>query len=453
MTRKYDLLVLGTGNAGMGAAGVARAAGKSVAMVESWDVGGTCALRGCVPKKVLVAAAQALHQIALAPEHRIAVGPAKLDWPALIARERGFVEGVPAMFQDSLENRGIELLRGRAKFLGRNRVEVTGEDGTEVVEAGKILIATGSKPRPLPIPGAEHLITSEDILESPELPESLIFIGGGVIALEFGHVFARAGTKVTILEALPRLLPRMEADAVERVHRESERIGIDILTGVEIEEVVESGGALEVRFMHEGARTSLTAAKVANGAGRIPDVEDLDLAAGEIAHEGTRITVDAALRSVSNPDVAVAGDALWSSAQLSPVATYEGRLIGTNMVEGTETAPDYASIPAAVYTVPALATVGLTEAEAREQGLAFTVKANDLEDWRSSRTYAETVAYSKVLIEEGSGRILGAHLVGHGAEEIIHLFAMAMKHGLGVQALTDSVYAYPTFASDIKNMV
>ncbi len=449
MTKTYDLLVLGTGNAGMAAAGAVRAAGQSVAMVESWEVGGTCALRGCVPKKVLVAAAQSLHQIALAPEHHISVGQPSLDWGALIARERGFVEGVPEMFAESLEKRGIALLRGRARFLGRNKVQV----GDDIVEANKILIATGSKPRPLSIAGAEHLITSDDILESPSLPDRLIFIGGGVIAMEFGHVFARAGTKVTILEALPRLLPRLDADAVARLHRESDRIGIDILTGVEIEEIVKGAGALEVRFTHEGARKTLSAERVANGTGRIPDIEGLDLAAGEVEHEGTRIAVDETLRSVSNPAVYVAGDALWSSAQLSPVATYEGRIIGNNIVQGTSETPDYTSIPSAVYTVPAFASVGLSEAEATERGLKFKAKANDLEDWRSSRTYAETVAYSKVLIEEGSGKILGAHLVGHGGEEAIHLFAFAMKHGITAQGLSDSVYAYPTFSSDIKNML
>ena len=213
MTEAYDAIVLGTGNAGMAAAGALRAAGKSVAMVESWDVGGTCPLRGCVPKKVLVAAAQVLHQIALAPQHHIEVGAPKLDWAALIARERGFVEGVPEAFAKSLEGRGIELIRGRARFTGPDRIAV----GARVLEADKILIATGSKPRPLPIPGAEHLITSEDILEMAELPERLVFIGGGVIALEFAHVFARAGTKVTILEALPRLLPRLDPDAVAKL--------------------------------------------------------------------------------------------------------------------------------------------------------------------------------------------------------------------------------------------
>ncbi|MFQ5775702.1 MAG: dihydrolipoyl dehydrogenase family protein [Kiloniellaceae bacterium] len=449
MTRRYDVIVLGGGNAGMGAAGVARAAGKTVAMVESWDLGGTCPLRGCVPKKVLVAAAQTLHQIALAPEHKITVGEPSLDWGALIARERGFVDGVPEMFAQSLERRGIEVFRGRAGFVGRNRVRV----GDDVLEGGKIVIATGSKPRALPIAGAEHLITSDDILEMPTLPERLVFIGGGVIALEFSHVFARAGTRVTILEALPRLLPRMDAEAVARIHGESERIGIDILTGVAVEEVVKSGNALEVHFTHGGERKSLIADRVANGAGRIPDLDGLDLEAGGIAHDGTRIAVDETLRSVSNPDVYVAGDALWSSPQLSPVATYAGRLAAENIVNGESKAADYGAVPSAVYTVPALASVGLSEAEAKEKGLAFAVKANDLEDWRSSRTYAETAAYSKVLVEDGSGRILGAHIVGHGGEEIIHLFAFAMKHGLTAKDLAESVYAYPTFASDIKNMV
>ena len=231
MTQSYDVVVLGVGNAGMGAAGVTRAAGKSVAMVESLEPGGTCPLRGCVPKKVLVAAAQVLHQIERAPEHCIAVGQPSLDWASLIARERTFVEGVPEMFAKSLEDRGIALFEGRAKFTGPRQIAV----GGETLEAGKIVIATGSKTRPLPIPGAEHLITSDDILESPSLPASLIFIGGGVIALEFSHVYARAGCKVTILEALPRLLPRLEEDAVAEVRKESERIGIEVLTGVTVE--------------------------------------------------------------------------------------------------------------------------------------------------------------------------------------------------------------------------
>ncbi len=449
MTKKYDVVILGTGNAGMAAAGVARAAGKTVAMVEFRDVGGTCPLRGCVPKKVLVAAAQVLHQIELAPVHHIEVGEPRLDWAKLIKREQGFVEGVPEAFADSLRRRGIDLVTGRARFTGRNTIDVEGT----VLEAGKIVIATGSTPRPLAIPGAEHLITSDDILTDPVQPDRLIFIGGGVIALEFAHVLARAGTRVTILEAMDRLLPRMDADAVAQIARESERIGIELLTGVTVHEIAVNGNQLEVRFQHDGENRSLVADRVVNGAGRIPDIAALDLDAGGVAHDGTRIETDDYLRSTSNPDVYVAGDALWSSAQLSPVASYEGRLVGENIVDGDSRTPEYGHMPAGVYTVPALASVGLTEAEATDKGLSFAVKTNDMTGWRSAMTHAETAAWSKVLVEDETDRILGAHIVGHGAEEVIHLLSFAMQHGIAAAQLKDAVYGYPTFTSDLKFMV
>jgi len=449
MADKYDVVILGAGNAGMGAAGVTRAAGKSVAMIESRDVGGTCPIRGCVPKKVLVAAAQVLHQIDLAPQHHISVGDAKLDWPALIARERTFVDGVPDDFRKSLENREIELIEGRAKFVAENAIAVNGR----TLEADNIVIATGSTPRSLPIKGAELMITSDEILELATLPDRLVFIGGGVIALEFGHVFARVGTEVTILEVVDRLLPRMEADAVAQVHKESERIGIKILTGVTVDEIAASGNALQVNFTHDGKQQTIEADRVANGAGRVPDVADLDLDAGNVAHDGIALSVTNELRSTSNSAVWAAGDAVGGGGQLSPIATYEGRIVGNNILNGGGQTPAYGHIPANVYTVPALATIGMTEQEASAAGKSFQVKGGDMSGWRSSMTHAETVSFSKVLVEDDTNAILGAHIVGHGAEEIIHLFAMAMKYDLGTAALTDMVYAYPTFASDIKFMV
>jgi glutathione reductase (NADPH) len=447
--RHYDVLAIGAGNAGLAAANIARDAGMSVGVVEKRDVGGTCALRGCVPKKVLVAAAQLLHQISLAPAHYIAVGPVRLDWGKLIARERGFVAGVPESFEKHLAMRGIDLVRGPARFIGPNQVAVNGS----VLEATKIVIATGSKPRTLSIPGAQHLVTSEDILTMAELPESLVFIGGGVVALEFSHVFARAGCKVTILEAANRLLPGMDEDAVAVVHAESDRIGIEIVTGVSVESIETQGNLLVVHAQVGGQARRFAGEKIANGAGRIADLDELDLAAGGIDHDGTKISVDAYLRSRSNSAVYVAGDSLWSSPQLSPLATYEGRLVGENIVAGDRLSPEYASVPANVYTVPALASVGMTEAAAKATGQDYIVKSNDMREWRSARTYAETAAFSKIIVEKGSGRILGAHLVGHGAEEVIHLFAFAMKHGVNAEALAATIYGYPTFASDIKHMI
>ncbi|MBT3534185.1 MAG: NAD(P)/FAD-dependent oxidoreductase [Rhodospirillaceae bacterium] len=449
MSTHFDVLVLGTGNAGMAAAGAARAAGKEVAMVESRDVGGTCPIRGCVPKKVLVAAAQVLDQIERAPAHHIDVGKPVLDWPKLIARKETFVAGVPDDFKKSLDGRGITLIDGRARFTGANEVTV----GDQSYSADRIVIATGSVARSLPIPGWEHTITSDDILDMAEQPESLVFIGGGVIAMEFSHVLARAGTKVTILEALPRLLPRLEGDAVAVLQAETERLGVEIITDVNVDEIKPAKGGFTVLFEKDGKTVERTATLIANGTGRVADVDGLDLDAGEIAHDKGRIAVTDHLRSISNPGIYVAGDALWSTAQLSPVASYEGRIVGRNLIEEDSAVPDYTDFPSAVYTVPALASVGLTEAEATEKGLKFKAKSNDMTTWRSARTYAETASFAKVLVEDGTGKILGAHMLGHGAEEVIHLFSLAIAHGITAAEMAGRVYAYPTFTSDLKFLV
>jgi glutathione reductase (NADPH) len=449
MAEQFDVFILGTGNAGFGATGVCHDAGKKVGIAEGRTYGGTCPVRGCVPKKVLVAAAQVLHQIDLADQHEITVGKPTLDWGKLIAREQTFVEGVPEMFKSSLNNREIAQFDGRAKFTGPNSLDV----GGTAIEAGAIVIATGSKPRPFAFDGAAHLITSDDLLEMTQLPESLIFIGGGVIALELGHVMARAGCKITILEVTDRLLPNMDADAAAQIHAQTERLGIEILTSANVTAIGASGNSLEVAFEHNGESKNLVAERVANGAGRVADVDELDLDVAGIDHQGFNISLNEYLQSTSNPAIYVAGDAVGGAPQLSPVASYEGRLVGGNIANGNTSTPDYSHVPANVYTVPALASVGLTEAAATAQGLKFETKVNDMRDWRSAKTYAETAAWSKVLIEEETGRIVGAHIVGHGSEEIIHLFAMAMKHNLPASELASTLYAYPTFASDIKFLV
>ena len=445
MPSEVDVIVLGSGNAGFAAVGAAHNAGKSAVIVESRDIGGTCPLRGCVPKKVLVAAAECLHQIALAPEHHISVGPATLDWRKLIARKQTFVDGVPDDFRKSLENRNIQVAEGPAKFIGPHEVAVNGQEFV----GKKTVIATGSKPRPLPIPGFEHAVTSDDILDLQEQPNSIVYIGAGVIGMEFTHVFARAGTKVTIIEMADRPLPGLEAEVVEKLVEATKALGVDIYAGAQTESIEKEGNQLKVSFSHGGQKKTVTADLVANGAGRIAAVEDLDLEAGGIEHDGFVINVDEYLRSQSNKDVFVAGDAL-QGPQLSPVASYEGRIVGHNLTNGSLISPDYSSIPSAVFTVPTLASVGLTEAAAKERGLKFDAKLNDMTSWRSSMTHAESAACAKVLVEQGSSKILGAHILGHGAGEIIHLFSWAMKMGMTTKDISEQVYVYPTFANDIK---
>ncbi|HKH00637.1 MAG TPA: NAD(P)/FAD-dependent oxidoreductase [Bradyrhizobium sp.] len=446
---KVDVVILGGGNAGIAVTGPVRRAGMSVAMIESHDLGGTCPNRGCTPKKVLVAAGHALHEIERAAVHQISVGQPKLDWAALIDREKHVIKDIPANLARSMARRDVEVIKGHAIFAAPNAVRV----GDRRLEARHIVIATGSKPRPLPIDGAEHMITSNEMLTERSLPRSVIFVGGGVISLEFGHVYARAGADVAILEGLPQLLPVMDADAVARIQIESERIGIRVKTDVRVERIEPANGRLRVVFFYKGVQHTAEADRVINGAGRVANVDRLELAAGNVEHAHGRVAIDRHLRSTSNPQVYVCGDAVPISPQLSPIATYEGDIVGRNIVEGPTYTPDYDSMATSVYTVPALAAVGLTEAAANEKGLGIKVHCNDMRDWFSAQTYAETVAWSKIIVHQATDRILGAHFVGHAGQELVNIFGLAMRFGITAAQIKDYVYAYPTFSSDIKHML
>ncbi|TGQ53517.1 NAD(P)/FAD-dependent oxidoreductase [Mesorhizobium sp. M1C.F.Ca.ET.193.01.1.1] len=446
---KYDVVILGGGNAGMGVTVATRAAGLSVAMIEARDLGGTCPNRGCTPKKVLVAAAHGLDEIERADRHAITVDTPRLDWRALIEREKAIIRDIPSRLSGLMARRGVDVIHGEASFVGSNAIRVDGRE----LEARNIVIATGSKPRSLPIPGAEHLTTSDDVLNDPVLPRSVVFIGGGVIAFELGHVYACAGVEVTILEALPHLLGGFDVDAVEQIRAESERIGIRIRTLAWVKRIDKAGGRLRVTFVADGAECAVDADRVVNCAGRVANVDGLDLGAGVIVHREGRIEIDDHLRSRSNPDVYICGDAVWNSPQLSPIATYEGSIVGRNIVDGPKHRPDYSHIPACLYSIPAVASVGLTEAKARERGLGVKVHINNMQDWLTARTYAETVAWSKIIVEDATDRIVGAHMVGHAGEELIHIFALAMKHAITASQLADMVYGFPTFSADIRNML
>ena len=448
MADRFDVVIIGGGNAGLAVAAVAHGAGKRVAIIEEWDFGGTCPNRGCTPKKVLVAAAHVLDEIERAGQHGIEVGETRIDWAKLIDREKDMIAQLPGAMENVACKRG-ELFKGHARFVAPNTIDV---DGT-LIEGDNIVIATGSKPRSLPIAGAQYLITSDDVLSERTLPKDIVFIGGGVIAMEFSHVYARAGANVTILEMLPGILPRTDRDAVAAIQRESERIGISIRTGVTVKEISKVQGRLRIRFEHEGREQTLDVDRAVNGAGRVANVDGLDLAAGNVKHDGIRIETDPFLRSTSNPAVWVIGDALVSSAQLSPLATYEGQIVGRNIVDGPSIEPDYTTVPSGIYTVPALSSVGLTEEEARERGLEVRVTTNDMTGWFSAKTYAETAAWAKTIVEERSDRIVGAHLVGHRGEELIHLFALAMRNDISVTQIKETMFAFPTFSADIKSML
>src|SRR5712691_4571488 len=448
MRKVYDLVIVGTGTAAMVAAMRVRAAGWSVAMIDFRPFCGTCALRGCDPKKMLVSGAEAIDFASRMRGHGVA-GELNIDWPALIAFKRSFTDSVPAKHERMYAAKGIETFHGQARFTGRNTMQVD----DKVLEGRHFLIAAGAEPVELGIPGEEHLATSEDFLNLERLPRRMVLVGGGYVAAEFSHIAARAGAKVTILQRGERMLVHFDPDLVGWLMEKFGMIGIDVRTRTKVESIEKTGTGFAVRANSKGASTTIEADIVVHAAGRAPALDALDLRTGDVAVKSGRLELNEYLQSVSNPAVYAAGDAAQMGPPLTPVSSHDAKIAAANMLEGNTLKPNYTGVPSVAFSVPPIAAVGLSEAEARKQGLGFRVESQKGCDWWTARRVAETTYGFKVLVEEGTGRILGAHLVGPHVDEVINVFALAIRKGLTAEDLKTTMFAYPTGASDIGYMV
>ena len=448
MSKAFDLVVIGTGTAANVAAMRVRGAGWSVAVVDCRPFGGTCALRGCDPKKMLVGAASAIDHAARMQGNGVVDVP-HIDWPALIAFKRGFTDPVPGKNEARYADKGIVAFHGEARFTGRNRIAVDGEE----LEAKHVLIASGATPVTLGIPGEEHLIDNEEFLALETLPKRIVMVGGGYIAAEFSQIAARAGAKVTVLQRGERMLEQFDPDVVGWLMEKFEAVGIDVRTGTSVNAVEKTGSGYRVSAEANGQSVSMECDLVVHAAGRVPNLAGLDLEKAEVAVKDGLLQLNEYLQSVSNPAVYGAGDAAQIGPPLTPVSSHDAKVVATNLLEGNKHKPDYRGVPSVAFTIPPIASVGMSEDEARESGLKFTVKSQKASDWFTARQAAEPVYGFKVVVEEGSERILGAHLVGPHVDEIINLFALAIRHDLTAGDLKETMFAYPTGASDIGYMV
>ena len=473
----FDLIVIGTGTAASTTAHECSSVGWKVAIIDSLSFGGTCALRGCEPKKVLVEAVKVVDS-AQRHQNEGVLGSDKvhIKWSDLIHFKRTFTEPFSKHREEGYKKAGIVPFHGHARFIGWNAVEVErgeekGNNSNNVVLNGKkILVATGAKPVDLNIPGSANIITSDQFLEFGEdhLPNRIVFIGGGYISFEFAHIAARAGAKVTILHRGKQPLEHFDPDLVNLLVQRSRDIGIDIHLQSAVEKIDKSSddGSYAVQYSntsvmpknnnHQKKKTTrIECDMVVHGAGRIPNVEGLDLAAAGVEYTSQGIEVNGYLQSVSNPSIYAAGDVAASGGlPLTPVATYEGNLVATNLIKGNVFKSNYSGLPSVVFTIPPLASVGMQEKEAKEAGFKFRTKYENTASWTSSRRVGETCSGFKILIEHDSNRILGAHILGPNAEEVINIFSMAIRLGLTAKDLRDPLlYAYPTSASDVGYML
>lgn len=441
---EFDVIVVGTGVTGQSAAADLAAGGKRVAIVDRREYGGTCTLRGCEPKKVLVTAAEVVERAEAQRGHGPA-GDLRLDWSSLIAFKREFTDPAPEGIEDYLKGAGVETLHGDARFAGPTTLAV----GDAVHSAEHIVIASGARPAPLGIEGEDLVLTSEGFMAAEQLGRRIVFIGGGYISMEFAHVAAAAGASVTICHRSARVLKGFDPDLAEMLADSYRKAGIEVRTDAPVRGVERHGEGLVV-VLENGER--LPCDMVVHGAGRIPDLEALDLAAGDVAFGRHGVDVDEHLRSVSNPRVWAAGDAADRGLPLTPVGVAQGRIVARNVL-GDDVAFDPAATPSIVFSDPPLAMVGLTEEQAAARGLEVTARLVDSTQWATSLRVGARVSGAKVLVEQKSGRIIGAHLLGHHADEVINVFTVAMVGGLTAADLKALPWAYPTGGWDIVYLV
>jgi glutathione reductase (NADPH) len=450
MERKFDLVVIGTGSAASTAAYKCREAGWNVAVADCRPFGGTCALRGCDPKKVLVGAADLIDWVRRMESKGVHGDNACIEWTKLMRFKRTFTDPVPKQWEKGFVEAGIETFHTTARFTAPNKIQI----GDDVLEARHVLIASGAKPQKLNIPGEEYLTTSEQFLDLDSLPRRIVFVGGGYISFEFTHVAARSGAKVTLLHKGEKPLEKFDPDLVEQLIQRTRALNVDVQLQTQVKAITKSGDSLVVTASTREDDLRVETDMVVHGAGRVADIEDLNLSAAGVRSGKRGVTVNEYLQSVSNSAVYAAGDSADTELPpLTPVAEYEGSIAASNLLGGNHTKIGRIAVPTIVYTVPPLATVGLSEGAARAQGLRFRVHSEKTGDWYSSRRVAEDCSGFKVLIEEGSGRVLGANVLGQAADELINLFALAIQSDMRAETLKESIFAYPTHGSDVAYML
>jgi mercuric reductase len=450
---EVDLAIIGSGAGAFAAAIRATTMGRRVLMVERSTIGGTCVNTGCIPSKALLAAAEARHVALNQPFPGIRTEAGPVDFPALTG---GKAELVDRMRAEKYAGLAAEydwpILAGAARFASGPVLEVTQPGGvTTTVEAAHYLVATGSAPWAPPIEGLEGsgYLTSTTAMELEHLPESMIVIGGNYIGLEQGQLFAHLGTKVTVIESLDRLAPFDEPEVsavLEGVFRDE---GIDVEVGATVTTVRRDEQGYTVTAARAGEVFHLRAEQLLVAAGRRPTTGGLGLeSVGVRTGQRGEIVVDEHLRT-TNPRVWAAGD-VTGHPQFVYVAAAHGSLIADNALDGAERTLDYRNLPRVTFTGPTIASAGVTDAQARADGLDCECRVLPLENVPRAVVNRDTRGLIKLVAERGTGRLVGAHVIAEGAGEVIAGAVYALENAMTVQQLADTWCPYLTMAEGLK---
>lgn len=444
-----DLLVIGGGPAGY--AGALRGARKGLktVLVEARDLGGTCLNRGCIPTKALFKTQEVAHMVRRAQEFGVLGEYRGLDWGKVLERKRRIVRQLTGGVRFLLEKAGVEIVLGFAVFAGERIVQVL-QNGkvTREFQPRFVLLASGSRSASLPVPGSDlpGVIDSEKALDLPELPKSLVVIGGGVIGMEMACIFQGFGVEVTVIEMMPKILPPVDREVTDLLTRLVERQGMKVHVNARVVEIRKSNGKLEVVYMQDGALRTASGEYVLVAVGRVPQVEGMGLENTGVAMERNAVVTDATLRT-SLPWVYAAGDV--NGKHLLAHVAYKEAEVAVRNICGEHTTMDYRVVPNCIFSFPEIASVGLTEDEAKERGYAvrcgrFPFRANG-----KALIEGEIEGFVKIVSDAKSGEILGVHMIGPSASNLIGEGILAMCLESTPEEIASAIHPHPTLSEAI----
>ena len=440
--KKFDIVVLGGGVGGYPAAIRAAQSGKSVALIEAKDLGGTCLNRGCIPSKTLIAGAEVLQRVNEASEFGILVGKVSFDYSKMVKRKDKIVAGLRKSLESLIASNKITLVRGFGKFTSPRTIKVTGQDNL-LVQADKIIIATGSEPRNMPAFPFDYkrIHDSTSLLELQELPEKIVIVGGGVIGCEFASLFAMLGVDVTILEMMPRIIPMESTGVSSALTKAFEKKGIKIETNASVQTIEHTKKGVLVKLAG-GHAIDADIALVA--VGRSLNTAGIGLEqAGVKVHDNGMIPVNEKMET--NVDGIYAIGDIASKWWLAHVATHQALVAAANAI-GKHAHMNYNAVPNVIYTHPEIGTVGLSLEQAIEKGYQATIGAFPFQALGKSQATYQTEGFAQIVTDKKTGQILGAQVVGHEASSLVAEMAVAIGNELTIESITETIHAHPTIA-------
>lgn len=449
MTIYADIAIIGAGPGGYTAALRASQLGARVVVAEKATPGGVCLNWGCIPTKALLRTAEVLTLVREAKGLGVIVpGTPTVDWAAAQKRKDRIVRRLTGGVKYLLDNAGVQTLRGAARFTSPSLLEVATESGVQTVEATSVIVASGSRAASLPIPGlqGEGIMTSDDALALQELPESLLIIGAGAIGVEFATLFAQCGVQVTLVEVLPRVLPLLDSELGAEVEKSLRKMRVRVHTNSRVTGVERQEDGLHVAI-HSAEDTTVVAQKVLVAVGRRPNIEDMGLDVAGVYTERQGIVVDEYMRT-NVPHIYAIGD-VTGGTLLAHVAAHGGVIAAENALGGKR-AIHYNAVPSCVFGQPEVATVGVSEDQAREQGVDIRVGKFPFHPNGKAATLGESDGFAKVILAADTGRILGLHIVGPHASDLIQEGTVAMHFGGTASDIGGIIHPHPTLTEAIE---